>query len=91
MQPYREKDYRVEHYEAELAPAAATRSLRGNVSIRIVSAVARLPVVVLDADGLVIEKATEDGRGLVVDVEPGLAIIRLERPARRGEPRTLRI
>ncbi len=90
-QPYREKDYRVEHYEAELAPDLATRSLRGNVSIRISSAVVSLPVVVLDADGLVIERAFEDGRALDVDIQPGLANIRLTRPARRGESRTLRI
>jgi aminopeptidase N len=91
VQPYREKDYRVEHYDAELAPDAATRSLRGNVSIRIVSAVASLPVIALDADGLVIEKVVEDGRPSSVDVQPGLAKIRLARPARRGEQRTLRI
>src|SRR3954471_17103468 len=90
-QAYREKDYRVEYYEAEIAPDVATGSLRGNVSIRIVSAAASLPVVALDADELVIEKAVEDGRSLAVDIMPGLARIRLTRPARRGETRTIRI
>jgi aminopeptidase N len=89
--PYREKDYRVEHYEAEIAPDVATRSLRGSVSIRVVSAVASLPVVALDADELVIEKAVERGHPLAVDITPGLASIRLARPARRGEERTIRI
>jgi aminopeptidase N len=89
--PYREKDYRALHYEAELAPDVATRSLRGNVSIRIVSAAASLPVVALDADELVIEKAVEDGRPLAVEITPGLARIRLTRPARHEEERTIRI
>jgi aminopeptidase N len=90
-QAYREKEYRVEHYDAEIAPDVATHSVRGNVSIHVASAVASLAVIALDADGLVIEKAAEDGRPLNVAVEPGLAKIRLTRPARRGEHRTLRI
>jgi aminopeptidase N len=89
--PYREKDYRVEHYEAELAPDVPTRSLRGNVSLRIVSAAASLPVVAVDADELVIEHAVEDGHPLAVEITPGLAHIRLTRPAPRGEERTIRI
>src|SRR5438552_4297422 len=90
-QSYREKDYRALHYEAEIAPDVATGSLRGSVSIRIVGAVASLPAVVLDADELVIEKAVERGRPLAVDIAPGLASVRLARPARRGEQRTIRI
>ena len=75
----------------EIAPDGATGSLRGNVSIRIVSAAARLPVVALDADELAIERAVEDGHPLAVEITPGLARIRLTRPARRGETRTIRI
>jgi len=91
VRPYREKDYAAEHYEAELAPDTKTRSLRGNVIIRVASRVANLTVVSLDADGILIDKATDGDRDLRVDLEPGLARIRLARPARRGERRTLRV
>ena len=68
MRPYREKDYAAEHYEAELAPDTKTRSLRGNVIIRVASRVANLTVVSLDADGILIDKATDGDRDLRVDL-----------------------
>ena len=88
---YREKDYRVEDYEADLAPDPRTQSVRGNVIIHLASRVPSLTVVSLDADGLLIEKATEGARSLQVDGEPGLARVRLTRPARNGERRTIRV
>ena len=81
----------VLHYDAEIEPNLAERTIAGTVSIKFLSRVSNLSEVVLDAQELKIEGVSEEGSALEFESREGRVVIRLKRAAREGENRLLKI
>lgn len=81
----------VLHYDAEIKPDLAERSIAGIVQIRFASRVNNLSAVELDAQELVVEEISENGSALRFEATEGRLTVRLAQPARAGEIKTLKI
>jgi aminopeptidase N len=81
----------VLNYDAEIEPNLSEKTISGMVSINFLSLADNLSEVELDAQELQIEAVTEGASALRFEAREGKVLIRLERAARRGEARTLKI
>lgn len=78
-------------YEADLRIDLVEQSVRGEVAVTFASTADGLSVVELEAPGLTIEGVSEKGFPISHEVRDGTLRVMLERPAARGERRTLSI
>ena len=85
------RDIDVRHYVARIDPDLKTRSLKGEVSIRFVATVDSTDLIVLDRDGLDIDRVREGERSLSFDQTGRVLKIRLSRPALRGQLREVTV
>lgn len=85
------RDIDVRHYVARIEPDLKTRSVKGEVSVRFVATVDSTDLIVLDRDGLDIDRVREGERSLSFDQTGRVLKIRLSRPALRGQLREVTV
>lgn len=85
------RDIDVRHYVARVEPDLKTRSVKGEVSVRFVATVDSTDLIVLDRDGLDIDRVREGERSLSFDQTGRVLKIRLSRPALRGQLREVTV
>lgn len=73
------------HYDARIEPDLATRTLRGDVTLRIRALQAELHAVTLDSDGLVIDAALQGVTPLTTTSTTRQLTLTLPRRIRRGD------
>lgn len=89
--PLKAADFDVLDYAADLRIDPAAKSVRGEVAVSIVIETDGLSAVGLDAPGLTIESVSEGDRVLAHETREGRLRVILDRPAARGEKRTLTV
>jgi len=85
------RNFAVEHYDVLIQPDLASKSLTGEVSIRLHSRIDRLSAVELDAGALEIGAVTVDGAAQYKERRGALLIVVLSKALNDGEQRTMRI
>src|ERR1041384_3565204 len=81
----------VLHYDAQLEPEIAGKSLRGRVLIRLVSRVNNLASIELDCGDLVIDAVRENRVGQKFASSDHRLKVSLSRPARANETRAIEV
>ncbi|RDZ27809.1 M1 family metallopeptidase [Lysobacter silvisoli] len=89
--PAMARDFDVRHYMARIEPDLQTRSVKGEVSIRFAATVDSTDLIVLDRDGLDIDRVREGERSLSFDQTGRVLKVRLPRPALRGQLREISV
>ncbi len=85
------RPYDVEHYDVKITPDIPAKQLTGEVTFRYHSQIDGLASLELDAGSLHVTAAVEDYMSQPFERQGPLLVVRLVKPARIGEERTLTV
>ncbi len=83
--------YDVLHYEADIQPDLFAYTISGTVIIKLIRLASNLSEIELDANELTIDGVSEGDVSQAFQTTPGHLLVRLSRPAAKGEVRALSI